>query len=148
MSGSATSHRPTGAGTIARVTRRPFAHDAVLAMDPAEDDRAPGGAITVALCGSWDHDPPCPLAPHHTRAERTGEEVRLRILFAAAPDDEQRVRSAIDRALARGARDTPEGGRTTWRLLSATASEIRPAEQEHAVRLTRSPPMTPGESSP
>ena len=34
---------------------------------------APGGAITVALCGSWDHEPPCPLAPHHTRAHRSGD---------------------------------------------------------------------------
>ena len=41
-----------------------FAHDAVVAMDGDSDPAAPGGAITVARCDSWDHDPPCPLAPH------------------------------------------------------------------------------------
>jgi hypothetical protein len=120
------------------VTRRPFAHDAVLTMAAAADDRAPGGAITVALCGSWSHEPPCPLAPHHTRARRDGEEIRLRVLFAAEPADEQRVRAAIDDALAAGAGDTPDGGRTSWRLVSSAASAVRPAEREHADRLTRS----------
>jgi hypothetical protein len=120
------------------VSRQPFAHDAVLAMAAAEDDRAPGGAITVALCGNWEHPPPCPLAPHHTAAHRSAEEVRLRILFAAEPDDEQRVRATIAEALARGAGDRPDGGRTTWRLVSAAASEVRPEEREHAARLTRS----------
>ena len=121
-----------------RPPRRPFAHDAVLVMGREEDDRAPGGAITVALCGSWSHDPPCPLAPHHTAAARTGNEVRLRILFAAAPDDERRVRDTIDITLRRGEGDTPDGSRTTWRLVSAAASEVRPGEREHATRLARS----------
>jgi hypothetical protein len=120
------------------VTKLPFAHDAVLAMDPGADDRAQGGAITVALCGSWEHDPPCPLAPHHTLAERSGEEVRLRVLFAAEPDDEARVRAAIGEALAAGTRAIPDGGTATWRLVSATASEVRPEELEHAGRLARS----------
>jgi hypothetical protein len=111
------------------MTRTPFAHDAVVTMNPTEDDRAPGGAITVALCGSPEHEPPCPLAPHHTGAERNGDEVRLRILFAAEPDDERRVRALIDAALASG-----QG----WRLVSAGASAVRPAEQDHADRLTRS----------
>jgi hypothetical protein len=111
------------------MTRTPFAHDAVVAMDPTEDDRAPGAAVTVALCGSWDHEPPCPLAPHFTGAERAGEEVRLRILFAAEPDDEPRVRALIDGALADG-----EG----WRLVSAGASAVQPAEADHAARLVRS----------
>jgi hypothetical protein len=54
--------------------REAFAHDAVVELAADGDDRAPGGAITVALCGSWSHEPPCPLAPHHTAAERSGRE--------------------------------------------------------------------------
>ncbi|MGY1699972.1 hypothetical protein [Geodermatophilus sp. SYSU D00766] len=112
-----------------------FAHDAVLSMAVGADERAPGGAITVALCGNWEHEPPCPLAPHHTRALRAGDELRLRVLFAAEPGDEQRVRGTIDDALAAGTGATPSGGTVSWRLVGTWPSEVRPEEQEHAARL-------------
>jgi hypothetical protein len=115
-----------------------FALDALLLMEPGADDRAPGGAITVALCGSWEHEPPCPLAPHHTRAERAGDEVRLRVLFAAEPDEESRVRAMIGDALAEGSGVNPEGGTTSWRLVGTWTSQVRPEEEEHAGRLARS----------
>jgi hypothetical protein len=118
--------------------RAPFVHEAVLALDDGGDERAPGGAITVALCGSWEHDPPCPLAPHHTRASRDGSELRLRLLFAAEPDDEQRVRALVDETLARGEGADPDGNRTTWRLVTSGPAEVRPEEAEHAGRLVRS----------
>jgi hypothetical protein len=120
------------------VSKERFAHDALLSMEPGADDRAPGGVITVALCGSWEHEPPCLLAPHHTRAERAGDEVRLRVLFAAEPDEESRVRAMIDDALAEGTGATPEGGTISWRLVGTWASEVRPEEQEHADRLAQS----------
>jgi hypothetical protein len=106
--------------------RQAYAHDAVLELDDGGDDRAPGGAITVALCGSWEHEPPCPLAPHHTAVTRSGDEVALRLLFAADPGNESRVRALVDDALARG-----EG----WRLLRSGASDVRPEERDHAQRL-------------
>ena len=114
------------------MSKGPFAHDAVLSMELGADDRAPGGAITVALCGGWEHEPPCPLAPHHTRTEPAGNEVRLRVLFAAEPHEEPRVRALIDAALAHGTGATPEGGTSSWRLVGTGASEVRPEEQEHA----------------
>ena len=125
--------------------REPFAHDAVLSMDPGADDRAPGGAITVALCGSWEHDPPCPLAPHHTGRERMGDRLRLRVLFAAEADDEHRVRATIERALAEGTDASPPGGTTTWRVVRTAASEVGPEEREHAERLVRSRSQRPGD---
>jgi hypothetical protein len=118
--------------------RQAFAHDAVVELAGDGDDRAPGGAITVALCGSWSHEPPCPLAPHHTAAERSGREVALRVLFATAPDDEARVRTLIIDALARGEGEDPDGVRTSWRLLRAAPSPVRPEERAHAERLLRS----------
>ena len=33
-------------------------------MEPDADVQAPGAAVTVALCGHWEHEPPGPLAPH------------------------------------------------------------------------------------
>ena len=78
------------------MTRQAYAHEALLDLDPDGDDAAPGGAITVALCGNWTHDPPCPLAPHHTRAHRSGNEVTLRLLFAAEPEEEPKVRALVE----------------------------------------------------
>ena len=47
------------------MARKAFAHDAVVAMQQDDSPNALGGAITKALCGGWDHPPPCPLAPHY-----------------------------------------------------------------------------------
>ncbi|QFG21493.1 hypothetical protein [Actinomadura sp. WMMB 499] len=117
--------------------RRAFAHEAVVAMDTGEDVRAPGAAITVALCGHWEHRPPCPLAPHHTDARRAGDRVRPRVLFASEPAAEADVRSRIERALTEG-RLTGLGGVTArWRLLSARPAAVRPDEAEHAGRLVQ-----------
>ena len=80
---------------------------------------------------------PAGAAPH---ARRTGRatEVTLRVLFAAEPDDEARVRRLIDEALARGEGDGPDGERTAWRLLCAGPSPSGPRRSDHARRLTRS----------
>ncbi len=118
-------------------SRAAFAHDAVLTLEPGGDEHAPGGAITVALCGSWSHQPPCPLAPHHTRVHRSGDEVTLRLLFAADPADEARVRRLVDEALARGWGDAEDGSRTGWRLIQAGPSPVRVEEENHARRLVR-----------
>jgi hypothetical protein len=118
--------------------RGTFAHEAVLDLDPDGDERAPGGAITVALCGSWSHDPPCPLAPHATGVERLGRHLQVRVLFATPPADEARVRALIDEALDRGWGEDPEGARTSWRLLSSAPSPVRPEEAAHAERLSGS----------
>jgi hypothetical protein len=118
------------------MTRAAYAHDAVVVLDPGGDARAPGGAITVALCGHWDHQPPCPLAPHHTDATPEGDDtLRVRILFAAEPADEQRVRSLIGQALSAGRLTGPDGRVTRWMVESSGASILRPDESDHAARL-------------
>ena len=106
--------------------RHAYAHDAVIALAPGADIAAPGGAVTAELCGHWEHPPPCPLAPHHTAAQRRGEQVHLRILFATEPDREAEVRTRIGRAL------------TRWEVRSCVAGAVRPEEQAHAGRLVAS----------
>jgi hypothetical protein len=118
--------------------RQAFAHQAVLTMGPDADIRAPGAAVTVALCGHWEHEPPCPLAPHHSQAERVGSEVHLRTLFAAEPEMEAVVRQRIDLALSGGRLRDPDGVTAEWRLRSSQRSVIAPQETEHAQRLTGS----------
>jgi len=118
--------------------RLAFAHEAVLAMDPLADMRAPGAAVTMALCGHWDHHPPCPLAPHHSAADRVGDEVRVRILFAVEPELEDTVRQEIDQALTGGQLAGPDGLTTRWQLLRSQRSVIQNNETDQAHRLSRS----------
>lgn len=107
--------------------RQSFAHDAVLTMAADADTAAPGAAITVALCGHWEHEPPCRLAPHHTGVARRGGAVHLRVLFATEPEREPEVRTRIDEALT-----------ARWRVRTCGPSPVRPGEAEHAERLVRS----------
>ena len=117
--------------------RQPFAHEAVLVMAPDADTRAPGAAITTELCGHWEHEPPCPLAPHHTTAERVDGEVSLRILFAAELDASDTVRERIDLALSRGYLLGPDSTETRWEVLASRPSEVTADETDHAARLAQ-----------
>ncbi|MGB3520999.1 MAG: hypothetical protein WBA50_05955 [Mycobacterium sp.] len=119
------------------MARHAYAHDAVVVMEPGGSPNAPGGAIAQALCGSWDHPPPCPLAPHHVAHHVVGDEVVLRVLFAAEAADEPRVRRLIGEALAAGELTGPDGLVSIWRLKSTNASDIQPSEKSHAADLTR-----------
>ncbi|MGY1741110.1 MULTISPECIES: hypothetical protein [unclassified Blastococcus] len=115
--------------------RAAFAHDAVLAMAPDGDERAPGGAVTLALCGGWSHEGPCPLAPHHTAAWWDADRLRVRVLFAARPEDEARVRALVRGALAAGGVQGPDGVRSSWRLVSDRPGTVAEGERVHAGRL-------------
>lgn len=103
-----------------------YAHDAVVALASGADLAAPGAAITTELCGHWQHPPPCPVAAHHTAAERDGDSARLRVLFATEPAREAEVRARIEAALA-----------ARWEVRSSRAGTIEtPEERRHAARLT------------
>lgn len=116
--------------------RQAFAHEALLAMEADADMRAPGAAITKALCGHWDHPPPCPLAPHHSDATRVGDGVRLRVLFAVEPDLEEVVRERVEAALSHGHLVGPDG-EVAWTLTSSHRSGVTVEELPHAQRLAR-----------
>jgi hypothetical protein len=120
------------------LVREAFAHDVVLSMESEADVRAPGAAITVALCGDWEHEPPCPVAPHYTSAERVGGDVHVRTLFVVQPAGEAEVRQRIRAALADGELVGPDGEVTCWQVRSSHPSAVLPEEGEHAERLARS----------
>ncbi len=107
-------------------------------MPPDADLRAPGAAITAALCGHWDHQPPCPLAAHHTRTKRVGDRIHLRTLFATEPDSESTVRQHIDPALSSGQLQGPDGVITSWQLSGSQPSRVTAEETDHAERLASS----------
>lgn len=104
-------------------------------MELDADTRAPGAAVTVALCGSWEHGPPCPLASHHSRAERSGDVVQMRILFATEPALEAEVRHRIEAALTGGRLAGPDGRTAHWQLCGSRPGELSPEEAEHAALL-------------
>ncbi len=116
-------------------TRKAFVHGAVVTMTAGGDARAPGGAITVALCGHWEHEPPCPLAPHSTDAQRSGDQMRLRVIFATEPAAEAEVRGRIEAALSQDGLTGPDGITTRWRLHSAQPGLLRDDEAQHAEQL-------------
>lgn len=115
--------------------RTAFVHHALLDPGPALDHRAPGGAVTIALCGSLEHEPPCPLAPHHTTVEVEDAWLSVRVLFAVAAADEAQVRGLVEDALAAGAWTYPDGVVSRWTVRTSGRDEVRPSEREHAARL-------------
>jgi len=115
--------------------RQAFAHEAKVVMATDGDSRAPGAAITVALCGHWDHEPPCPLSPHNTQADRIGSTVHLRTVFAAEPRSEDAIRQRIDDALTGGKLQGPAGVTTHWELRASQPSAVSTAEKDLAARL-------------
>ncbi|MGH3933533.1 MAG: hypothetical protein ACRDS1_00875 [Pseudonocardiaceae bacterium] len=115
--------------------RKAFAHVAMLEMDVDADTRAPGAAITVALCGHWEHAPPCPVAPHHNHAEWVNDHVRVRTLFVAEPPLEAEVRQRIAEALSSGQLRGPDGVTTRWQLLSCESSAVLAGETARAQRI-------------
>jgi hypothetical protein len=117
--------------------RQAFAHEAVLAMESGADEAAPGAAVTVALCGHWDHEPPCPLSPHRVDVDQVEGELHVRVLFVAEPEAEHEVRSRIELALS-GQWRFPDGFSTPWQLRESRPSEVSPDETALAERLTRS----------
>jgi hypothetical protein len=116
--------------------RQAFVHEAVLVMEPDGDERAPGAAVTVALCGHWDHQPPCPLSPHFVRADRVDEVLHVRVLFAAEPEMASEVRRRIEQALS-GQWRYPDDFTTAWQLQACRPSAVSPEESGHARRLIR-----------
>ena len=82
------------------------------------DQRAPGGAVTVELCGHWDHEGPCRW-PHFTSVE-SGDAGQHRVVveFEAPQHEVSLVRERIIRALKSGEQVGPDGTVSRWRFLS------------------------------
>ena len=73
-----------------------------VAFDPGADTRAPGGAVTIALCGSWDHDGSCRW-PHQTAVDTSSPHAIVRVVYVVDDDELGHVRNLIESALTRGA---------------------------------------------
>lgn len=119
--------------------REAFAVEAEAELAEGADDRALGGAVTVALCGALEHPGPCPLAPHRTTTGPAGATVRARVILAAEPDRRDEAVERVRRALAAGRFVDPAGVEQRWRLLDCRPAPLRAAEQALAARLVSLP---------
>jgi hypothetical protein len=116
------------------MVRAGFVYEASIELASDSDERAPGAAVTAALCGHWEHEGACRW-PHHTSVDvRAGQSVRLRVVFASAVRDEPAVRQLICDALDEGRLGTGQGA-SRWTATAQGQSELRPAETALAGRL-------------
>ena len=110
---------------MAQETIAALVHAAMLDLEECTDPRAPGGAVTVALCGHWEHEGTCRW-PHHTSVSDDGRERVARIVFVATPSEVAEVRQRIHDSLA------SEAG---WSLLQDGPAPLNDDERELARRL-------------
>lgn len=114
----------------------PFAHEALLDLAEGADPRAAGGAITVALCGHWDHQPPCPLAPHRVSTQEQADGLLVRVVFAAQPQDEATARGLIEQAVRSGELVGPDGRLSAWRWIRSGPIPLSPRDAPLAQQLS------------
>ena len=93
--------------------KRLFVQCGEVILEVGADRAAPGGAVTLELCGSWDHAGPCRW-PHETSTSWDGNRGQVRVVFIATPEDEKQVRSLIERGLAAGRCVGPDGRESRW----------------------------------
>ena len=110
------------------MNRRAIGVDVVLHLAPDADPRAPGGAVTVALCGHWEHEGACRW-PHNSRIDDSADPARLRTV--AIVDDESRaeVLQRMETALRADAR---------WTVSDFRAGDITDDERALADRMSAS----------
>jgi hypothetical protein len=109
---------------------RTYVHTARARLEPGGDPAALGGAVTVGLCGSWEHDGPC-IWPHHSATGAADGLTTLRTVFRARPQHEGEVRRLLEAALGTGRQSGPDGSATDWELLDSGPAE--PTADEKAL---------------
>jgi hypothetical protein len=109
-------------------------HSATVVLEEGADEAAPGAAVTVALCGHWDHEGACRWPHHSTVAARDGQAVTLRTIVAFEPGERELVGRRIALALRSGRLDGPSGS-SRWSVATSGPAELTEAERRLAERL-------------
>jgi hypothetical protein len=113
---------------------RAYAIEAELMLSAGLDPAAVGAAVTVELCGHWEHDGPCRW-PHNSAIDaRLDKPARFRTLFVAAESDSALIRERIETTL-RGA--------TAWHVVSLGSRPVAEAERALAQHLLAGPRAAP-----
>ena len=115
------------------------AHEAVLELDSDADTdaAAPGAAVTVELCGHWEHEGTCRWPHCTTLVSRAGRALTVRVLFAAPEPERDEARRRIAAGLNRGELAGPGGQVHRWRVIREEASIPLEGEEPLALELSR-----------
>ena len=108
---------------------RAFVVEAELALGDELDPAAVGAAVTVELCGHWEHEGPCRW-PHNSAIDVKRAPARFRRMFVANDAEAAIVRDRIERVLRSG---------VEWRLVCVFSRGVADAERVLAERLLAGP---------
>jgi hypothetical protein len=111
------------------VTPAAYVVEAALELGESCEPAAVGAAVTVELCGHWEHDGACRW-PHNNAIDAGRDPVVFRTLFVADEPDEPVVRERIEASLRRG---------DAWSVISVHARPPAASERELAARLLAGP---------
>jgi hypothetical protein len=100
-----------------------------LSLEDGVDPRSVGAAVTVELCGHWDHPGPCRW-PHNNAIETGREAARFRTVFVADEEEEPAVRTRIEDALRSG---------SGWSVRAVSARPVADGERALADSLLGGP---------
>ena len=111
-----------------------FVLEAELELQEGCDPAAVGAAVTVELCGHWEHDGACRW-PHNNVMDEDETRARFRTLFVADAPERAGVEQRIEASLRAG---------TGWRVLAIRPRPVADREQALAGRLLTGPRSTDG----
>lgn len=103
--------------------------EASIDLADGVDSRAVGAAVTVELCGHWEHEGPC-VWPHNSNIDTDRSPAVLRTIYVADEDERAEVQGRIEAALRAGAE---------WRVIEVRPREIADGERDLADRLASGP---------
>jgi hypothetical protein len=93
------------------------------------DPRSVGAAVTLELCGSYEHDGPCTW-PHNNEIDASRTPSLFRTLYVADDDEEPEVRERIEQSLRRAG---------TWQVADVRSRPVSNDERDLADRLASGP---------
>lgn len=114
--------------------RRPttFVHEVRVILGAGADPEVIGAAVTEALCGDWDHQPPCRW-PHHTSIDAEAGFTVARTVFLARRREAEEVRRRIDVRMSDGRLVGPDGRPSAWQHMRSGG--VPPSPDEYATGL-------------
>ena len=108
--------------------------EAELALADGLDPQAVGAAVTVELCGHWEHDGPCRW-PHNSAIDAEASPARFRTVAVAEEGETEAIASRIRGVLTAG---------EDWRVVALGVRDVAAAEERLATNLLSTPPRDEG----